>query len=291
MRVLISGITGLIGQALAESLQADGHETVGLSRTAGPGLAVWNLSSGEIDRSSIGEVDAVVHLAGESVGKRWTASRRAAILESRIQGTSLVASLVAETKPGIFVSGSAIGFYGDRGNEVINETSEKGSGFLSDVCEQWEAAASGAIEAGVPTAFVRTGLVLSETEGILARFLLLFKSGLGGRIGSGNQYMSWISLQDEVAAIRHILDGKLAGTFNLTAPEPVTNAEFTEILAKTLKRPALVAAPAFAMRAVLGSDFAEQMVLGGQRVIPEALTATGFEFDHPDLGSALASML
>lgn len=291
MRVLITGITGLIGQALAQSLHADGHETVGLSRHAGPGLAFWNLSTGEIDRSAVGDVDAVVHLAGESVGKRWTDTRRAAILDSRVRGTELIASLVAEQKPDIFVSSSAIGYYGDRGDEVLTEESSKGSGFLSDVCQVWEASASAALDAGVPTAFVRTGLVLSKSEGILPRFLLLFKSGLGGRLGSGAQYMSWISLVDEVRAIRHILGTRTGGIYNLTAPHPVTNDEFTRVLAAELSRPAVVPAPAFAMRAVLGSEFAEQMVLAGQRVMPEALSASGFEFSHADVGTALRSML
>lgn len=291
MRVLISGVTGLIGRHLAESFQADGHEVIGLSRGQGPGLAKWDPESGELDRSGLGEIDVVVHLAGESVGKRWTTARREAILNSRVLGTKLLAGFVSDTKPMMFVSGSAVGYYGDRGDEVLSEDSSPGSGFLADVCRDWEAAASGASEAGVPTALIRTGIVLNKDDGILPRFLLLFKTGLGGRLGSGTQYFSWISTQDQVRAIRHIIEHKLTGPINLVAPNPVSNDELTRTLASILKRPAFVPAPAFAMRAVLGSDFAEQMILGGQRVAPEALLASGFSFDHPTLETALKAVL
>jgi uncharacterized protein (TIGR01777 family) len=290
MRVLISGVTGFVGKHLATSFRADGHEVVGLSRSAGPGLAVWDIATGDIDTEATGDVDVVVHLAGEPVGKRWTAARRVAIADSRVQGTKLLASYVAETKPRVFVSGSAIGYYGDRGDEILSEESSGGSGFLAEVCQAWEASASAAEISGVPTALIRTGIVLNRKDGILPRFLLLSRTGLGGRTGSGQQFLSWISTQDEIRAIRHIVDHELSGPFNLTAPHPVTNREFTRLLAARLKRPALVPAPAFAMRAMMGSDFTNEMVLGGQRVLPEALSASGFTFAHPTLESAFAAI-
>jgi len=291
MRVLISGARGLIGRHLADSFRSDGHEVLGLSRRAGEGFAMWNPGSGELDRSALGEIDVVVHLAGESVGKRWTSARRAAILNSRVLGTKLIADYVADTKPQMFVSGSAVGYYGDRGEEILSEESSLGTGFLAEVCRDWEAATSAASEAGVPTAFIRTGIVLNKDDGILPRFLLLFKTGLGGRLGSGKQYLSWISTQDQVRAIRHIVERRLAGPINVAAPNPVSNNEFAQTLASVLRRPAIVPAPAFAMRAVLGSDFAEQMILGGQRALPEALLASGFTFDHPTLETALNAVL
>lgn len=254
----------------------------------------WDPKSGQIDASKLGGVDAVVHLAGAGIGdKRWTDSYKREILESRTKGTELLASALAETAngPRVLLSGSAIGFYGESITEEFTESSPAGKGFLADVCVQWEDATEKAAKAGIRVAHLRTGIVLSPKGGALKKLLPLFKLGAGGRMGSGRQWQSWISIDDEVAAIDHLLTSSLSGAVNLTAPKPVTQAEFTTTLAKVLKRPALLPVPSFGPKLLLGGELADALLFTGQKVLPKALIADGFTFRHPDLESALRSLL
>lgn len=300
MRVLLTGSHGLIGDALAGRLAADGHDVVRLVRTAAHGgadAAAWDPRRGTVDTDGVvalGPYDAVVHLAGAGIGdRRWTDARRREILESRVGPTRLVAGLVAslDPVPAVLVSASAVGYYGDRGDEELTEESGPGKGFLADVCRAWEGATAPAADV-TRVAHVRTGIVLSARGGALAKQLGLFRLGLGGRLGHGGQYVSWITLDDEVAAIvRVIEDDRLAGPVNLTAPAPVTNAEFTRALARAVHRPAILAVPRPALAAALGSEMARELLLSSQRVLPARLAAAGHAFAHPDLEGALAAVL
>ncbi|MGW6918658.1 TIGR01777 family oxidoreductase [Kitasatospora sp. NPDC054939] len=301
MRIAVSGSTGLIGAALVTSLLADGHEVVRLVRhrsrtgpqadgTTGVG---WNPQQGEIDRAGLAGVGAVVHLAGAGVGDhRWTEAYKREIRDSRVLGTRTLAGALAELDepPRVLISASAVGVYGQTGDRVIDEEAPAGDDFLARVCVEWEAAARPAEEAGVRVVHPRTGLVLATGGGAGARLFPLFKLGLGGRLGSGRQYWSFISLADEVAAFRFLLDREdLAGAFNLAAPNPVTNAELTASLGRVLGRPALLPVPEFAMKAVLGELAVE--VTGSHRVVPKRLLEAGFRFAHPEVDDAVRAAL
>ena len=295
MKIVISGASGLIGTQLVTTLKSSGHEVVQLvRRSAAAGQIMWDPKSGKLDPASLEGCDAIIHLSGAGIGdKRWSDAYRKEILDSRTATTSLLANTIAslQRKPSVFLSGSAIGIYGARGDEQLTKTSEHGTGFLADVCEQWEAAAKPAIDAGVRTVFLRTGIVLSPKGGALKKLLPLFRLGVGGKFGNGKQWQSWISMDDEVASIIHLLTANVSGAVNLTAPQPVTNAEFTKVLARVVKRPAIVPVPTFAPKILLGGELADALLFTGQRVMPQALTASGYVFKHSTLESALRSLL
>lgn len=287
-RIAITGASGFVGAALVPFLTTGGHEV----RTIGRGTTSavrWDPTRGALDTEALEGVDAVIHLAGENVGARWTAARRRAIVESRVQGTRLIAERCARmrTPPEVLVSASAIGIYGIRGDEWLDESSALGDDFLAEVGQAWEAATAPARDAGIRVVRLRIGIVLNPAGGALAKMLLPFRLGAGGRLGDGRQWMSWISREDLVGAIHHAVQTpSLAGAVNATAPTPVTNAEFTRTLARVLHRPALAPVPAFALRALFG-PMAEGTVLASQRVRPTALEAAGFRFLHPTLEAAL----
>ncbi len=296
MRIVISGASGLIGTALTSSLTEQGHTVVRLVRrpAGGAGEITWDPTSGQLDPASLDGVDAVINLSGAGIGdRRWTDEYKRELLDSRLRTTELLATSIAaaERRPAVFLSGSAIGWYGPRGDEQLDESSAAGEGFLADICRQWEAAAGAASAAGTRTALVRTGIVLSPKGGALKKQLPLFKLGLGGRFGKGRQWQSWISIDDEVGAIEHLLTADVEGPVNLTAPNPVTNREFTEVLARVLKRPAVLPIPSFGPKLVLGGELADALLFTGQRVLPERLTASGFAFAHPTLEVALRALL
>ena len=298
MRVLISGSTGLIGSALAASLRGAGVETAGLVRSgpAATGVDVrWDPSAGVIDAGALAGFGAVVHLAGESISGRWTRAKKARIADSRAQGTQTLckalAALDAPARPAVLVSASAVGYYGDRGDELLAEDAGPGDMFLSGVCRDWEAATAPAAEAGIRVACARFGVVLSARGGALRSMLTPFRMGIGGRIGSGRQYVSWIALADAVAAIRWILDhAALAGPVNVASPNPVTNAALAAALGRALHRPALLPTPAFAVRLALG-QMADELLLASTRVVPAKLLGSGFNFRCPNLPEALRDAL
>jgi uncharacterized protein (TIGR01777 family) len=295
MNVLVSGATGMIGSALVASLRAHGHTVRRLVRDGGDEHDVaWRPERGEIDAARLAGFDAVVHLAGESIGEgRWTAEKKARIRDSRNRGTRLLAESLARlpAPPKTLACASAVGFYGDRGDEWLDEQSPLGAGFLAEVCREWEASARPAVEKGIRVANTRFGFVLSQKGGGLARMLPPFRAGLGGKIGTGRQWMSWIELDDVVAAIEHVLATEaLRGAVNVVAPEPVTNAEFTKTLARVLGRPAFFAMPAFAARAVFG-EVANELLLASQRAAPKKLLASGHHFAFPTLEGALRHTL
>lgn len=304
MNVLLSGSHGLIGSALATRLTAEGHDVVPLVRSTGTSAGgsqaaavPWDPPQGTVDRDALhrhGPYDAVVHLAGAGIGDhRWNAARRQEILASRVGSTRLLATLAAhlDPVPGVLVSASAVGWYGDRGDELLTEESAPGRGFLADLCRAWEAAAAPASGA-MRVVYLRTGIVLARQGGALAKQLPLFRLGLGGRLGNGRQHMSWITLDDEVSVIRRALDDdRLVGPVNATAPSPVTNAEFTRALGRALRRPAVLAVPRPVLAAALGREMAHELLLAGQRAVPARLTAAGHAFAHPDIDRALASVL
>ncbi len=298
MNVLVSGSSGLIGTALIETLRAHGHETLRLvRRDPQAGEVRWDPTSGVVDTAKItasGGIDAAVNLAGAGIGDhRWTDEYKREILDSRVRTTDLLARTLAalDQKPSVFVSGSAIGIYGNRGDEELTEESETGSDFLADVCRQWEGATAPASAAGIPVVHIRTGIVLSAKGGALRKQLPLFRFGLGGRFGNGRQWQSWISIDDEVGAIVHLLSHPLAGAVNLTSPNAVTNTEFTQTLARVLKRPALLPIPKFGPSLLLGSELAESLLYSSQQVRPTVLLAAGYQFVHPDLEGALRALL
>jgi uncharacterized protein (TIGR01777 family) len=298
MRVLITGATGFIGTALAEELSHAGHEPVSLVRGAPkPGARTWSVDENRIDPDALDGIDAVVHLAGAPIGPWLTDAKRTEIMQSRRDGTRLIAEAVARAKPKVFISASGKDYYGEAGDTELTEASPKGTGFLSDVVEVWETETLPARDAGVRTVMLRTGLVLDASGGLMTtrlfgipglNLLLPFKLGLGGPFGSGRQWWSWISLEDEVRAIVHCLQTEsIVGPVNLTAPDPVRHREFAKQLGKALKRPAVVPLPGFALRAIVGPQFADEAILVSNRVLPTKLVDTGFEFTHPDLESAL----
>lgn len=295
MKIVVSGASGLIGTQLVAKLSTSGHEVVRLvRRSPKAGEIQWNPKSGTLDASALEGVDAVIHLSGAGIGdKRWSDGYRKEILDSRTDTTALLAKTIASLsrKPSVFLSGSAIGIYGARNDEQLTEVSTHGTGFLAEVCEQWEAAAKPAVDAGIRTVYLRTGIVLSPKGGALKKLLPLFKLGVGGKFGNGKQWQSWISIDDEIGAIEYLLTSNVSGAVNLTAPNPVTNAEFTKVLASVLKRPAIVPVPTFAPKILLGGELADALLFTGQRVIPAALNASGYSFKHATLESALRSLL
>ncbi len=295
MKVLVSGSSGLIGSALVPALRQAGHQVVRLvrRRPEPPDEFFWLPDAGQLDRSALEGVDAVIHLAGETIGKRWTSSVKERIRTSRIEGARLLTEAMREmgTPPRVFVSASAVGYYGDRGSEILDENEAPGRGFLAEVCKDWEAATRPAAERGVRVVNTRTGIVLSGRGGALKAMLPLFQLGLGGVLGDGRQYMSWIAIDDAVRGYLHLLeDSGLSGPVNLTSPNPVTNAEFTQTLAKVLGRPAFLRVPAQVLALPLG-EMAQETLLASQRAIPRRLLERGFQFQYPELEGALRHVL
>lgn len=289
-RIAVTGASGLIGTALVGHLKSEGHTVQRFVRR--PVVAAdeiqWDPTTGFVDLSPLEGVDAVIHLAGAGVGdKRWSAKYRATILNSRLLGTTAIAQAVAKVQPQVFISASAIGWYGETGNRAVVESDRAGDDFLAAVCREWEAAAD--LAGDVRTVKIRTGLVLDPTGGALGRMLPLFKFGLGGRLGNGKQWWSWITLHDQLRAIDFLLSKKVEGPVNLTAPNPATNLEFTAALARALHRPALFPAPAFALKLALGGFSTE--ILGSKKVMPEKLLSAGFAFDYPHLIPALEELV
>jgi uncharacterized protein len=297
MQVAITGSSGLIGSELRRTLQATGHAVVRVVRGGphAPDAIRWDPDAGAIESAGLEGLDAVVHLAGESIGSgRWTEAQKARILDSRVVGTRLLADTLAglQRSPNVMVSGSAIGFYGDRGEQPVTEETGPGEDFFADVVRRWEAAAAPAEEAGVRVPRIRSAIVLSRKGGALQRMLLPFKLGLGGRLGSGRQYWSWISIHDEVSAILHLLENDdLSGPVNLSSPNPVTQKAFATTLARTLGRPAVIPTPTLPLRLLYGSEMVEQTLTNGQRVLPKRLEASGFRFLHPELEGAFRAAL
>ncbi|MEM1063733.1 MAG: TIGR01777 family oxidoreductase, partial [Planctomycetota bacterium] len=303
-RVLVSGATGLVGSSLVPFLTTGGHEIVRLSGSGqGGGLFAGGVRQDrktyEVDRDALaanGPYDAVVHLAGESIMGRWTESKKRAIRDSRVEGTRKLCEALADLDelPEVLVSTSAIGIYGDRGNEVLTEESATGpeDDFLADVARDWETAVRPAREAGVRVAHPRIGIVLDPRGGALQKMLPLFKLAAGGRLGAGDQWWSWVAVDDVAGAIHHaILDRGVHGPFNVTAPQPVTNAEFTRVLADVVNRPAFVPVPSFGPKVLLGSELAEALLFASCRVTPQALQTSGYPFRFPDLKSCLTHYL
>jgi uncharacterized protein (TIGR01777 family) len=290
--VLISGASGLIGSALADSLKADGHSVRRLGRGAGAEVR-WDPMGGEIEADKLAGIDAVVHLAGAGIGdKRWSDNQRRILVESRTKGTRLLAETAAalDPRPAVFVSGSGINFYGG-GDAAVTENDAAGEGFLPPLCVAWEAATQPAADAGIRVACIRSGIVLDAKRGALTKLLTPFKLGVGGKMGSGRQWWSWISIDDEVGAIRWLLDHDIEGPVNLTAPEAVTNAEFSKILGRVLGRPSLIPVPAFALKLALGRQMAEELLLLSQHVQPAVLESHGYKFKHRDLETAQRAIL
>ena len=301
MKVLLSGASGLVGTALSKSLSSDGHQVLRLVRGSFPAsdadAIAWSAVEGTVATQALaahGRLDAVVHLAGEGIAnRRWTTAQKARLRDSRVIGTRGLAEAVAELPepPGVLVSASAIGWYGDRGAEWVDETDEPGEMFLSDVCRDWEAATTPAREAGIRVVNHRIGVVLSANGGALTKMLLPFKLGLGGRVGAGDQYWSWITLDDLVASIRHVIDTEtISGPGNAVAPAPSTNLEFTKSLGKALRRPTIFPMPAFVARLMLG-QMADELLLGGARIRASVLEQTGFQWTHRELDEALVDVL
>ena len=288
MRIGVTGASGFLGQRLVPALRAAGHEVVQIGR--GPDADVrWDPSAGMMDAAACAGIDAFVHLAGANVGQRWTRAHRREIRESRVHGTALIARTAAALtpRPRVLVCASAVGIYGDAGDAVLDETSPSGSDFLADIGRQWEAAADLARQAGIRTVHLRFGVVLSRRGGALARMLPIFLVGGGGRLASGRQWMSWVSMEDAVGAVQFALEHEtLTGAVNAVAPSPVTNTEFTETLARVVHRPALFPVPAFVLNLMFG-EMAQGTLLASQRVLPRQLLASGYAFRHATLEPAL----
>ena len=293
-RILISGASGLIGSALAPALESHGHEVIRLVRgeTKKSNEVRWNPMH-PIPPELVSGYDAIIHLSGESITGRWTAAKKAQIRDSRVVSTRNLSEALSrsEEPPKTFLCASATGYYGSRGDEVLTEESSLGTGFLSEVCREWEAASESAVKAGIRTVSLRTGLVLSKSGGPLKPMLLPFRLGLGGRIGNGLQWWSWMHIDDFVAAVHHILkSGSVKGPVNMVSSNPVTNAEFTKTLAKVLKRLAILSVPGFAVKLALG-ELADEALLASGRVEPKKLIGSGFTFKFPELESGLANLL
>jgi uncharacterized protein (TIGR01777 family) len=294
--VLISGASGFIGSHLARSLAADGHRVVPLSRSAKSGAVAWDAEAGTLDEAALARAqpDVVVNLAGEPIAQRWTPKRSLRIYESRVNGTTaLVAALTKlATRPTVLVNGSAIGYYGaHRGDELLDESSSAGTDFLAETTRDWERATAPAADAGIRVALSRTGLVIGAGGGLLDQLLMPFRLGVGGRVGSGQQWMSWIAMDDMVRALRFLIDTpSLSGPVNMVAPNPVRNAEFTRALADALHRPAVLPVPRSVLELVFGT-MADNTILASQRVAPRHLAGAGFEFRHPQIGDALRAAL
>jgi len=296
MKVLVSGSTGLIGSALVPFLMTGGHRVITLVRRSpqGDGEVQWNPGAGAVDKKRLEGLDAVVHLAGEGIAaRRWIAAQKTRISQSRVEGTNLLCGALAglQHPPQVLVCASAIGYYGDRGDEELDETSPPGSGFLAEVCRDWEAACEPARGKGIRTLNLRFGVVLSRDGGALQKMLFPFKLGVGGVVSNGRQFWSWIALDDVIGVIQHVLNHeKIDGPVNVTAPKPATNREFTKTLGKVLRRPTVLPMPAFAARLALG-EMANDLLLASTRVLPRRLQETGYEFRFPELEQALRQML
>ena len=289
-RIAVTGASGLIGTALVGYLKSQGHTVQRLVRRAAVSSEeiTWDPIAGTVDMDALAGVDAVIHLAGAGVSdKRWTKKYKSEILNSRLLSTTTIAKAVAIVKPQVFISASAIGWYGESGNRAVIESDRAGDDFLAAVCHEWEAAAD--LAGDVRTIKLRTGLVLDPTGGALGKMLPLFRFGLGGKLSNGKQWWSWITLHDQIRAIAFLLENKVSGPVNLTSPNPVTNSEFTAGLARAMHRPALFPVPAFALKIVLGGFSAE--VLGSKKVMPQVLTEAGFTFDYPHISSALEKLV
>jgi len=289
-RIAITGASGLIGAALVGYLKSEGHTVQRLVRRTpvSPDEVQWDPKTGFVDLEPLRGVDAIIHLAGVGVGdRRWSKKYKAEILNSRLLGTTAIAHAVTELKPQVFISASAIGWYGESGNRAVVEADRAGDDFLAAVCREWEGAAD--LAEGVRTVKLRTGLVLDPTGGALGRMLPLFRFGLGGKLGNGKQWWSWITLHDQIRAIAFLLENPISGPVNITAPNPVTNREFTSALARAMHRPALFPAPAIALKVALGGFSSE--ILGSKKVIPNVLTEAGFEWDYPHISSALSALI
>ena len=298
MRVAVSGSTGLVGSEVVASLSTAGHEVVRLVRrppAPGEKAVRWDPAKGEVDAAGLEGFDAVIHLAGENVGAgRWTPARKAAIRDSRVNGTRLLCDALAglARPPKTLVCASAVGYYGDRGGETLAEESPPGTGYLAEVCREWEAASAPAARKGIRVVALRIGMVLSPEGGGLPRMLPLFRAGLGGVLGGGRQYVSWVALDDLPNILLHALQrGDLTGPVNAVAPRPVTNREFTEALGKALSRPTPLPVPAFALRLAVGREMADALLLASARVVPRRLEETGYRFRFPELGGALHHLL
>jgi len=297
VKIVITGATGLIGTALSASLRADGHDVVPLVRRpvrVGESAVQWDPAAGTLDPAGLEGADAVVNLAGAGIGdKRWSDEYKRLVLESRTSSTGLVARTMADLDrpPSVLVSGSAIGIYGETGDRAATERSAHGHDFLAQVCEQWEAATAPAEEAGTRVAHLRTGMVLAGQGGALGKMLPLFKLGVGGRMGSGEQWWSWISLDDEIAMIRWLLDTDVSGPVNATSPQPVTNADLTRSLGQVLHRPTVVPVPSFGPKILLGAELADTLLFTSQKVLPQVAIDTGFVFRYPTIEGALRHVL
>jgi uncharacterized protein len=297
MRVVVTGSSGLIGRALCSHLLGNGHEVVRVVRQpvrTDDLVLHWNPQAGTIDASGLEGADAAIHLAGAGIGdRRWSEARKRGLVESRSRSTALISSALAglDRPPRVLVSASAIGFYGDRGDEVLTEQSPPGDDFLALLCVRWEADTAPAAEAGIRVICARSGIVLSPNGGALPKLLPLFKLGLGGRFGSGAQWWSWITLDDEIRAMEWLLENDVRGPVNLSAPNPVTNREFTRVLSAVLRRPALLPVPGFGPRLLLGSEFADAMLFASARVRPAVLESRGYVFSHYDLEAGLRKIL
>jgi len=289
-RIAITGASGLIGTALVGHLKSEGHTVQRFVRrpVVAPDEIQWDPKTGYVDIEALRGVDAVIHLAGVGVGdKRWSKKYKAEILNSRLLGTTAIAKAVTEVKPQVFISASAIGWYGESGNRAVVESDRVGDDFLAAVCREWEAAAD--LAQGVRTVKIRTGLVLDPTGGALGKMLPLFRLGLGGKLGNGKQWWSWITLHDVIRAISFLLEKKIEGPVNLTSPNPVTNQEFTSALARAMHRPALFPAPAIGLKIALGGFSSE--ILGSKKVMPQELTNSGFTWDYPHITNALTALI
>ncbi len=289
-RIAITGASGLIGTALVGHLKSEGHTVQRFVRrpVVAPDEIQWDPKTGYVDIEALRGVDAIIHLAGVGVGdKRWSKKYKSEILNSRLLGTTAIALAVNEVKPQVFISASAIGWYGESGNRAVVESDRVGDDFLAAVCREWEAAAD--LVTDVRTVKIRTGLVLDPTGGALGKMLPLFRFGLGGKLGNGKQWWSWITLHDVIRAITFLLESKVSGPVNLTSPNPVTNQEFTSALARAMHRPALFPAPAIALKVALGGFSSE--VLGSKKVVPQALTDAGFTWDYPHITNALTALI
>ena len=289
-RIAITGASGLIGTALVGHLKSEGHTVQRFVRrpVVAPDEIQWDPKTGYVDIEALRGVDAVIHLAGVGVGdKRWSKKYKAEILNSRLLGTTAIAKAVTEVKPQVFISASAIGWYGESGNRAVVESDRVGDDFLAAVCREWEAAAD--LAQGVRTVKIRTGLVLDPTGGALGKMLPLFRLGLGGTLGNGKQWWSWITLHDVIRAISFLLENKIEGPVNLTSPNPVTNQEFTSALARAMHRPALFPAPTIGLKIALGGFSSE--ILGSKKVMPQELTNAGFTWDYPHITNALTALI
>jgi len=296
VRVVVTGSSGLIGSALVRSLRADGHDVVRLVRRppAAPDERQWEPTRRTIDEGALDGATAVVHLAGAGIGdRRWTDDYKRTVLRSRVDSTETIARALASADDGprVLLSGSAVGFYGDTGEDAVDEEASRGRGFLADVVEQWERATAPASDAGVRVVHLRSGIVLSADGGALGKMLPLFKLGLGGRLGSGRQWMSWIALPDHIAALRFLLSrDDVTGPVNVTAPEPVRNRDYTKAIARAVHRPAATVVPSTALRLAVGG-FADEGVLVSQRVVPSRLEQAGFSFTYDDVDAALGALV